>query len=129
MSLGGEPVYPRAELSGALRSSRLAFASPRANHRGHRDPFHPLGRDQGAHGGEELLGEERVEGTVLDSHRQPLAHLDLDESGSLQLPDEVTLRQRAGDSPGPGCGMSEDLGGKVRVLEGHVGHTELSARP
>lgn len=69
-----------------------------------------IGRDERPHKLDQLGGEERVEGEVVDRHRPPLMNCDLPESCSLELVDEVTLRQGSGHSAGPRCRVGQDLG-------------------
>lgn len=40
---------------------------------------------------------------------------DVDEPGSLELPAEDTLRQRASNSAGPGIGIGHDLGRQLLI--------------
>ena len=88
-----------------------------------------LGWDEGAHEVEHVGGEEGVEGAVVDAHRRAFADLDLGEAGPFEFCDEVTLRQGAGHSPGPGGGMAEDLRRELLVGDGEVGDGELAAGP
>jgi hypothetical protein len=87
-----------------------------------------LGWDEGAHEVEHVGGEEGVEGAVVDAHRCALEDLDLAEAGPLEFGDEVTLRQGAGHSAGPGGGVREDLGWELFLCDGEVGEGELAAR-
>jgi hypothetical protein len=86
-----------------------------------------LGRDEGAHEVEHVGGEEGVEGAVVDAHGRALEDLDLGEAGAFEFGDEVTLRQGAGHSAGPGGGVGEDLGWELFLGDGEVGDGELAA--
>jgi len=97
------------------------------NDDGRSDRVLSLRRDEGAHEGEHFGGEERVEGAVVDAHGCALDDLDLGEAGSLEFVDEVTLRQGAGHSAGPGGGVGEDLGWELFLRDGQVGDGELAA--
>ena len=88
-----------------------------------------LRRDEGAHQSEDVGREERVESAVVDAHRRAFEDLDLGETGPFEFYDEVTLRQRAGHSAGPGGGMGEDLGWELFLGDGEVGDGELAAGP
>ena len=91
------------------------------------DPVEPLGRDDDSHGREQLVREQWVESTVVDPDRRTLQHLEIDEPGPLELPDEVTLRQGAGDSARPGRRVGEYLRRELLLLDGQVGNAELTA--
>jgi hypothetical protein len=86
-----------------------------------------LGRDEGAHQVEHVGGEEGVEGAVVDAHGGALEDLDRGEAGPLEFGDEVTLRQGAGHSAGPGGGVGEDLGWELFFGDGEVGDGEFAA--
>jgi hypothetical protein len=87
-----------------------------------------LGRDQCSHELDQRGGEERGEGEVVDGDGLAVVHVDVPEACLLEVVDEVTLRQGAGYSPGPGCGMREDLGRELLVSDGQVGDRELALR-
>lgn len=89
----------------------------------------PFRRDDVAHDREQLVREERVESAVVDSHRRTLQDLDLDEPRPLELLDEVTLRQGAGDSAGPGRRVGEDFRRELLFVHCEVRDAELPPRP
>lgn len=86
-----------------------------------------LGRDVPAHEGEQVGGEERVEGEVVDAEGLPSVDADVAKACPLEFRDEVTLRQGAGHSTGPGGRVREDLGRKLVLLHGDVGDGEPAA--
>lgn len=69
--------------------------------------------------------EEGTQGGVVNRKRHPIEDLDVDKPRPLQLFDEVTLRQGAGNSPGPSRGMSQDLRRKILLVDGDVGDAEF----
>jgi hypothetical protein len=83
------------------------------------DAVLPVGRDEPAHQLDELRGEQRVERSLLDAVRHPLADPDIGESGSLELRGEGTLRQGTRHSPGPGGITRHDLRREI-VLDGEI---------
>jgi hypothetical protein len=56
-----------------------------------------------------------------------LENFEFGEAGPLEFGDEVTLRQRAGHSAGPGDGVGEDLGWELFLGDGQVSKGELAA--
>ena len=79
-----------------------------------------LARNQHSHHLDQLGREEWVEREVVDGERFALVHLDLPKARLLEFLDEVTLRQGAGYSAGPGRGMPQDLGRELLVADGKV---------
>jgi AraC-like DNA-binding protein len=100
----------------------------RSDHCRHGDPVESLGWDYASHRLEQCLGEQRIQGAVVDSHRRALEHLDVHEPRPLELVDEVTLRQGSGHSAGPCRGVGEHLRRKLVVLDREIGDTELTTR-
>ena len=66
-------------------------------------------RQQLAHPLDELRCEERIARTVVDVEPSLVVGRDGNESRSLKLPAEDTLRQRAGYSAGPSVGIGHHL--------------------
>ena len=84
-----------------------------------------MGWDERAHKVQQLVGEEWVEGAVVDVEWLAIEDLDGAKAGLLEVADEGTLRQGAGRSAGPGRRMREHFGREFFLLDGEVGHTEL----
>src|SRR5262249_6034980 len=103
--------------------ANLLLHATRRDHDGGRDRGLPLGRDQRSHHLDQLGREDWVEREVVDGYRFALVHLDVPEACLLEFVDEVTLRQGAGYSAGPGSGGRELL-----VPDGQVGDRELAFR-
>lgn len=85
-----------------------------------------LGRDEGAHEVEHVGGEEGIEAAVVNAHGGALDNLDFGEAGPFEFGDEVTLRQGAGHSAGPGGRVGEDLGWELFLGDGEVREGELA---
>ena len=77
-----------------------------------------FGRDQRSHELDQFGRKEWVEREVVDRDRFAVVDRDLLEFRLLEFVDEVTLRQRARYSAGPGGGVQEDLGRKFLVTDG-----------
>jgi hypothetical protein len=86
-----------------------------------------VGWDERAHDPEQFVGEEGVEGAVVDAEGCALEHLDRAESGLFEVVDEGTLRQGAGCSAGPGGWMGQYFGWEFVLVNGEVGEAELAA--
>jgi hypothetical protein len=79
-------------------------------------------RDERSHQLDQLTREEWVEREVVDGDRFAVVHLELPEFRLLEFLDEVTLRQGAGHSAGPGRRVQKDLGRKFLVPDREVGN-------
>jgi hypothetical protein len=79
-------------------------------------------RDECSHEPKQLVGEERVERAVVDTHGLAIDDVDGGESCLVEVPDEVTLRQRASSSAGPGRWMGEHLRREL-IVDGQIGNT------
>ena len=87
-----------------------------------------FGRDERPHQFDQVGRKEWIEREVADGDWFAVVHLELSEPSFLEFLDEVTLRQGAGHSTGPGGGMEENLGRELLVTDGQVGDRELAAR-
>ena len=87
-----------------------------------------LRRQEPAHALDELRREERIARAVV--YREPtlVMRRHVYESRSPQLPAEDTLRQRAGNSAGPGVGIGHHLRGQLFV-ENDVRDRDTPAGP
>lgn len=88
-----------------------------------------LGWDQLSHEVEQIRSEERVEGEIVDSHGGAFEHIYVAEAGGLELGDEVTLRQRAGHSPGPSRRVGEDFRWQLLLIDCEIRHGQPTSGP
>jgi hypothetical protein len=98
--------------------TRERLAQPRGDHNRGGDRVLALGRDQRPHQLDQLGREKWIEREVVDRDPFAVVHLDLSKSRLLELLDEVTLRQGAGHSAGPGGRVKENLGRQLLVADG-----------
>ena len=110
-----------------LRNNRLLQPLRRDDDRG-RDTTLVIGRDEASHQLDQFARKERIEREVVDRDRLSMVHDDLAETRLLDFLDEVTLRQSAGYSTGPGCRVQHDLGRELLVPDGQIRHREPAAR-
>lgn len=87
-----------------------------------------FGRDHSLHERYQLVVEERVKGTVVDSPRLSIDDLDVYESDPLKFFDEVTLRQSPGYSTGPGRWVRQHFGRQSVLLNCDIRYAKTSPR-
>jgi hypothetical protein len=97
----------------------LSDTSSAGDHAG-RDRVLLFTRDQLAHQGNQLLGEQRVLRDVVDPECDAVVDGDVRESGLFDLVGEVTLRQGTSNSTGPRRLARQHLWWEI-VLHGEVG--------
>lgn len=78
----------------------------------------PVQRDEPPHQVQEIPGEQGVHGGVLHPIGAALHHGHVGESGPSELLGEVTLRQGACHSPGPGRRVRQDFVGEILLVHG-----------